>query len=262
MDRRARTELRAAGFPRFFVISGFRINAYRVFLWVGLYVGIITTALMAKGAGESAWRMGLATLSIVVVGLIGARVYYLATSCAPRTRKAFWVEALRTSTGEGGASVLGALVVLPFSILPARWAGVPVAAFWDYLIIGVCFGAAFVRFGCICNGCCGGRESHGWFAVTQHDVHGVSKPRKPVQWIEIASWLIGGVVLLSHWHRHSKPGSYALSGLAWYGCIRFCLEPWREEPDPRARRAKINRIVAGLLALGAGGGLLILAWRD
>jgi hypothetical protein len=56
------------------------------------------------------------------------------------------------------------------------------------------------------------------------------------------------------------PGSYALAVLAWYGSGRFVLEPLRERPDVVFGRVRINRVVAALLALGAGGALFVRGW--
>jgi phosphatidylglycerol:prolipoprotein diacylglycerol transferase len=64
------------------------------------------------------------------------------------------------------------------------------------------------------------------------------------------------------WPSALPPGSYALAVLAWYGVGRFFLEPLRERPDIMFGQVRINQVVAALLALAAGGALLIRGWAD
>ena len=107
------------------------------------------------------------------------------------------------------------------------------------------------------NGCCVGRETKAPLSVPLHDTRGVSKPRIPVQFLEMAWWLIGLAVL---WPGALPPGSYALAVLAWYGVGRFFLEPLREQPDVIPGGVRIDQVVAALLAVAAGGGLIIRGW--
>ena len=54
-------------------------------------------------------------------------------------------------------------------------------------------------------------------------------------------------------------GSYGLAVLAWYGTGRLFLEPLHEEPSIVFGRVRIDRVVAALLALCAGGALALVA---
>jgi prolipoprotein diacylglyceryltransferase len=49
-----------------------------------------------------------------------------------------------------------------------------------------------------------------------------------------------------------------LAVLAWYGVGRFWLEALRESPDRVLGRLRVNQVVAGGLAIGAGIGLLLI----
>jgi phosphatidylglycerol---prolipoprotein diacylglyceryl transferase len=110
------------------------------------------------------------------------------------------------------------------------------------------------------NGCCVGRETKAPLSVRLHDTRGVSKPRIPVQFLEMAWWLIGLAVFFMLWPGALLPGSYALAVLAWYGVGRFFLEPLREQPDFILGGVRIDQVVAALLAVAAGGGLIIRGW--
>src|SRR6516164_8248430 len=102
------------GFPRFFTFFGYSVSAYKVFLCVGIYVGTLTTAALAGASGLSPLRIGLATMSCALVGLIGARVYHLLVH-APAYVRQRSVSALWDRSA-GGFSVFGALAaVVPAS---------------------------------------------------------------------------------------------------------------------------------------------------
>jgi phosphatidylglycerol:prolipoprotein diacylglycerol transferase len=242
-------------FPRYFKIGGRWVNAYKVFLCVGIYSGILLSAAVAERSGISPLLMGLGCLPIAILGLLGARVYHLAVFSRNYPKHRFWAEAWNPQ--RGGGSVWGALVVVPFSWWVASSLEIPPAVFWDHMSVGIAFGGAWIRFGCVCNGCCGGKESRGWCALRQHDTQGIYKRRMPVQWIEIGWWLLAGVGLIGLWPARFPPGCYALGVLTWYGVGRCWLEPLREAPDRVYGRVRVNQVVAALLAMVAGGGLLL-----
>ena len=106
-----------------------------------------------------------------------------------------------------------------------------------------------------------GRETDTRLGVRLHDSEGVVRRRIPVQFLEMAWWLLGLGVFLGVWPHALPPGSYALGVLAWYGAGRFILESLREHPDVVLGRVRINQLVAGLIAMGAGGALIVVAAR-
>src|SRR5262245_15853875 len=65
------------GFPRFFRIGGYSLNSYKFFLCVGIYVGTLATAALASTSGLSPLAVGVAAMGCALLGLIGARVYFL-----------------------------------------------------------------------------------------------------------------------------------------------------------------------------------------
>jgi phosphatidylglycerol:prolipoprotein diacylglycerol transferase len=249
------------GFPRFFMFAGHSVNSYTFFLCVGFYVGTLATAALASFSGLSPLRTGLATISCALVGLIGARVYYLLVH-APNYLFHHSLSALWNSK-HGGASGFGALLTfVPAFFAAAAWLDVPPTILGDHVAVGVLTGSFWIRLGCVFNGCCAGRPSRTPLSVRLHDTRGVRKPRLPVQFLEMAWWLTGLVAFLMLWPGALPPGSYALAVLVWYGVGRFILEPLRERPDIVFGQVRINQIVAALLALAAGGALMIRGWAD
>ncbi len=243
------------GFPRYFRIAGYWVNSYKVFLCVGIYSGILLSAAVAEGSGISPLRLGMGLLLCAILGLIGARLYHLAVHFKVY-RKTGCFLAARNPT-ESGWSVFGGLVIVPFSLMFDSIFGIPVGVFWDHLSIAIAFGGAWIRFGCVCNGCCVGRDSNRWFAIRQHDIHGIYDRRIPVQWFEIAWWLVACAGLIWLWPKQLPAGCYGFAVLGWYGLGRFWLEPLRQKPDV-LYGVRVDQVVAALVAVVAGAGFL---WR-
>lgn len=244
------------GFPRFLTFAGYSISSYKLFLSVGIYIGTLTTAALASAAGLSPLRIGLASMSCALAGLIGARLYYLLVHAPAYVRQrslgALW------DRNAGGCSLFGALAIfVPAAFVAAAWLDIPAAVLGDLMGAGVLAGGFWARLGCVFNGCCAGRASNSPLGICLHDTRGVRKPRVPVQFMEMAWWLIGLAGFLLLWPGALRPGSYALAVLAWYGVGRFFLEPLRERPDIVFGQVPINRVVAALLALACGGALII-----
>lgn len=241
-------------FPRFFTFRGLSVSSYKFFLCVGIYVGTVATAMLASSSGLSPLRIGLATTACALAGIVGARVYHVLIMREP-SLGTLW------DTSRGGLSLFGALVGLALaSLVAAAWLEIPAAVLWDHMGVGALASGFWVRLGCVFNGCCVGRESDGRLSVRLHDMHGVTKPRLPVQFLEMAWWLVGLLAFLLLWPSALRLGSYALAVLAWYGVGRFFLEPLREHPDLVFGRIRINQVVAAVLALGAGCALIVRDW--
>jgi len=248
-----------ASFPRFFRIAGFSVNSYKFFLCVGIYLGTLATAALASYSGFSPLRVGLATTACALVGMLGARLYYLLVH-APFYVRQHSLSGLWESR-EGGWSVFGTLITfIPASLAAAAWLAIPVPVMWDHMAVGILVGGFWVRLGCVFNGCCAGAETTSKLGVRLHDTCGVRKPRIPVQFLEMAWWLLGLAAFLMLWSGALPPGSYFLAVLAWYGVGRVFLEPLREESDVVFGRVRVDQVVAALLALGAGGLLIIRGW--
>ena len=248
------------GFPRFFKFGGYWVNSYRVFLCVGIYVGTLATAAAAEGSGLSPLRIGLGAAACALGGLVGARLYHVLLRAPAYIRRRSW-RAL-WDLDQGGWSVLGApLTFVPVSLAVAGLLHLPAAVFFDHMALGVVAGGFWIRLGCVFNGCCAGRETQGWLGVRLHDTRGVRKRRIPVQFLEMAWWALGLIAFLWLWPTPFPQGSYALGVLGGYGVGRFFLEPLREGPNVVFGGVRVNQMVAALLALVAGGALVIRAGR-
>jgi phosphatidylglycerol:prolipoprotein diacylglycerol transferase len=201
--------------------------------------------------------VGLACLACALVAMTGARAYHVAANWPSYRGLGFG--RIARDTERGGLSLFGGLVIVPLTLARDTLFGIPVATLWDHMAIGIALGGAWIRFGCIRNGCCVGRPSASWFALRQHDVRGVSAGRIPVQWMEIGWWLAAALGWFALRPLHFSPGTYALGVLGWYGFGRFWLDPLRERRDLVRNRVRADRVVAAMLAIGAGALLIRIA---
>lgn len=240
----------ALPFPRFFRFGAYPVNSYKVFLCVGIYAGILVSAVVGERSGLAPLRIGMGLLLFAIAGCVGARVYHLAMNFRLYREAGFSVTA--RSPVDAGWSVFGGLVIVPLSLLFDSIAGIPVGVFWDHMAIAIAVGGGFIRFGCVCNGCCVGRESDGWFARRQHDVHGIYRRRIPAQWLEIGWWVLACVGLMWLWPRGLPAGSYAAGVIGWYGLGRVWLEPLRDH-SIRVYGFRVEQMVAALVAGIAAG---------
>jgi len=166
------------GYPRYFRIAGRWVNSYKMFLCVGVYLGILVIAAVAQSSGIPPLRVGLGSLALAIIGLAGARLYHLlvyhALYFGRNACQNVW------NSKDGGLSLFGAfLAMAPCSFAVARLLDVPANVFWDFLGAGILAGGFWVRLGCAFNGCCGGRETRGWCGVCLHDTRGVAPAARP-----------------------------------------------------------------------------------
>jgi phosphatidylglycerol:prolipoprotein diacylglycerol transferase len=243
-------------FPRALRFGRWEISIYKVFVGVGIYLGVAICTIVAKKNGVAVGPMAFAVLACAVAGLVGARIYHLLIFRSLYRAQA-WPNKL-WSTSSGGGLFGGLIAIAVVSPAMATLAGLSFGMFWDYLSIALLVGAICTRCGCFLNGCCGGREtSSRFFALWWHDHRGEQKRRIPVQLFELG-WLILAAGGLIYYFPHPHPaGAAALGVLAWYGLGRFILEPLRAEPDT-VSHVRINQVVAGVLVICAAFLLLLL----
>lgn len=149
------------GYPRYVRIAGQWVSSFKLFLCLGICLGIFVIAALAQSSGFPPLRVGLGALALAIIGLAGARVYHLlvyhALYFGKDARQSVW------NSSDGGGSIFGAfLAMAPFSFAVARLLHIPVNVFWDFLGAGILAGGFWLRLGCAFNGCCGGRETRGW----------------------------------------------------------------------------------------------------
>jgi phosphatidylglycerol---prolipoprotein diacylglyceryl transferase len=241
--------------PVFFTWRGLTVHSYPAMQYIGLTFGVIAGNFAARSAGLDPFRVYIATILLLFPALAGARVLYIVShwDLFRDNRRDIW------NTRQGGAAQYGGiLAAVPLSIPLLALLGIPFGAFWDAGGITIMVGMVFTRVGCFMNGCCAGRPSSSWLALSLPNVRGVWIRRFPTQLLE-AAWaatlLVTGVAL---WPRLPFDGALFLFIASGYALGRLVMESMRELKTA-SRRFTIHHaisvliIVSSLVAITARG---------
>ena len=200
-------------------------------------------------------------LGLMVAGVVGSRIAYVVEH---------WTEEFAAHPGrivrvdQGGLMFYGGLIlaILVFFARCGRRRESPLALA-DLLCTVIPLGHAFGRVGCFFYGCCYGRDSDAWCAVTfpagspswfEHGRRAVSV--LPTQLFEAAALLVLFAALLLVYRRARRytAGLYMVG----YAVIRFFMEFLRGDPRADVGPFSISQTIS--LALVAVG--LAFIWRD
>jgi phosphatidylglycerol:prolipoprotein diacylglycerol transferase len=210
-------------------------------LYVGFAAGV---ALGGYESGLDYPRFAVSALILLIAALVGSRMWYLIghpKSLAGRTGS----ERVETA----GAGLYGGLV-LSFAVSwpVLRLTGLEFWRFWDGAAIVLLVGMAVTRIGCLMNGCCSGRETHGPFGVWLPDHRGHWKRRYPTQLFE-AGWSATILIVAVSLHGPSdRSGLLFFGSAAAYGIGRLGLELLRAEAASTPLPTRINVAFSAMLA--------------
>jgi phosphatidylglycerol:prolipoprotein diacylglycerol transferase len=228
---------------------GLNIYSYPAMLYIGLLVGVFVGADVAQNSGMSADRFAIAITILLIPALAGSRLYFVLTRWDLFRRD----PARSWRRDEGGMAMYGGFILaVPLSFPLLRLLGLPFGGFWDAAALTILLGMAFTRIGCFLNGCCGGRPSEAWFALSVPDHHGVWQRRIPTQLMEMAFALVLFGVALALRNAAPFPGAIFCLVLAGYGLGRWYLESLRDDEtggrDKTAMQATSILLVIAALA--------------
>jgi phosphatidylglycerol:prolipoprotein diacylglycerol transferase len=216
-------------------------------LYLGLVAGVVAGNAAAHAAGVDAFRVYLATLILIPAGLIGARLFYVASHWRffRQNPRRIW------NRREGGASQYGALlVVLPLSVPLLAQLRLDLGAFWDVVVFTILVSMIFGRIGCLLNGCCAGRPSESWMSMRLPNLERKWQRRLPAQGLE-AAWAAALLVCAIFVRQHLPfAGALFLVVMAGYAAGRLVLESTREQP-PGTARFTVALIVLSLATVAA-----------
>jgi prolipoprotein diacylglyceryltransferase len=232
---------------------GIRIYSFPALLYLGAVLGLLASNHVAELSGLESQRVLIAMVALIVIGLIGARLLFVAINWRlyRHDPHRIWGRL------EGGAALQGGLLLAVAASLPVLTAlGLPFDAFWDAATPSMAIGLVLGRLGCLLNGCCGGIPADGRFALTLPGHRRVWRRRIPTQLCEAG---LGVLILLGAiglWDERPFPGSIFLAAATIYGWGRLALEPLREERD-RIGAIDVQRAFAAAIGTLALTGLLI-----
>ena len=209
-------------------------------LYLGLLTGILAGNAAAHAAGLDPFRAYCATLTLLVAGLIGGRLFHIARRWRwYRSHPGhFW------NRSEGGTAMYGGfLAMLPLSIPLLAALRLPFAVFWDTMVFTTLVLLIFARFGCLMHGCCSGRPSRSFIGVRLPNAAGVWERRLPTPLLEATC--CAGLLLfaVTTWWSLPFPGALALVSGAGYGAGRLVLQSTRES-EPSAARFTLHHAIS------------------
>ncbi|GJF03037.1 hypothetical protein PSD17_19980 [Pseudonocardia sp. D17] len=220
---------------------------------LGAWPGLVTTGAGAALALQSLFvgRMGLPALPVLalsliacLLGVLGARVYYMIEH---PVRRRGWMNMSSGMCIQG--FVLVAVAVLLGGALLLK---LPIGSLLDATAPGLLLGMAIGRLGCFFGGCCAGRPTASRWGRWSSD-RKLGRLRLPTQLYESAMALLLGAtasVVLVVTDR-ATGGAVFVAALAAYVAGRQLLFPLRDLPRHTTHGRHIVLIVSIIIVLGA-----------
>ena len=217
---------------------GVRIGAWPALVGLGFVAAVVLQWLLGLQRDLPVGRILLVSLLASLVGLVGAKVYYLATHRTERARAL-----------TAGMSVQGfVLAAVPLLVVGGWAAGVPVGPMLDVSAPGLLLGMTIGRLGCFFGGCCVGLPTASRWGIWSSD-RGVGVRRIPVQLFEsamagsVATVTLLAVLLLAP----AVDGLLFVAGLSAYTFGRQLLFPLRGIPRKTAHGRLATMVVTGVV---------------
>jgi phosphatidylglycerol:prolipoprotein diacylglycerol transferase len=227
---------------------GVRIGAWPALVGLGFIAALILQWVLGVQRDLPVGRILLVALLAGLVGLVGAKVYYLQTHHEEKAKAL-----------TAGMSVQGFVIAAVSVLVLAGWAaGIPVGAMLDVTAPGLLLGMTIGRLGCFFGGCCVGLPTASRWGIWSSD-RGVGVRRIPVQLFEsamagtVATLTLLAVLLLDP----AVDGLLFVAGLSAYTLGRQVLFPLRGIPRKTANGRVITMVVTGLVLLASVVPLLV-----
>lgn len=227
---------------------GVRLWAWPALVGTGAVLAIAVQSLLAARLGLPVPRLLLLTVAASLLGLLGAKAYYLVTH--PRELR---------SVLTSGMSVQGFVIaVLGLLVAGSLALDLPLGAVLDVSAPGLLFGMTVGRFGCLLGGCCAGRPTASRWGMWLSDRR-LGVRRIPVQLMESAlAGVVGATALVAVLVvGRGGDGLVLVAALAAYVAGRQVLFPLRDTPRLTAHGRRVTLVLAVLASLGAVAGLAL-----
>ena len=222
-------------YPELFRIGDFPINAYGVWLALGLMFALFVAARLAERDGLPKTRIYDLGLWTIIGGLVGSKVLMILTE---ENVQIFSMDFLR-SGGVYFGGFLGGLITL---FLLIRWYKMPFWKVGDAFAPGVALGQFFGRQGCFSAGCDWGKPTdlpwsvhfteagHANTGVPIYGPDGSDLFLHPTQLYESFAMLIVFAFLIYLHSRKKFNGQILLAYGIIYSVVRFTIEFLRDDP--------------------------------
>jgi phosphatidylglycerol:prolipoprotein diacylglycerol transferase len=212
-------------------VPGILPGIWGVMVTVGMAVALALQALVISGNHLALGPWWAVSLAAIVVGVIGAKVWYIVLYRREHRLNGWCIQGFIT-----GATLAAAVLLVVL--------GVPIGVFLDVTAPGLLVAMAVGRIGCFFAGCCGGPPTASRWGVWSSDQR-VGARRIPTQLLELTLALSLGLgVLVAVLGHGSADGAFFVGGLAAYILGRQGILHLRAEP----RKTRLGGPVTAALA--------------
>jgi len=222
--------------PVLFRIGTFEIGTYGLILALGFFAALALAKRQAKLDGISGEAVSDLAMTVLLAGLLGSRVLYMAVELLNGTpaNQVFSLGMLRAAGHVHG----GILAALAAFIWRSRKLGLRLGITGDALVPATALGQALGRLGCIMAGCCYGTVCDQPWAITftSPDAYRFSGTPlglglHPVQLYTFAGNLAVMGILLWLRPRRRFEGQLLAAYFILEGIARAIMETWRGDGD-------------------------------
>lgn len=234
--------------PLLFEIGPVAIHAYGVFMAAAFLAAAAWTMRETTLRGMNTAMVPSLSISIIVGGLLGARLLYVCIDPQrfindPLEIPAIWNGGLVFSGGLAGGVLAGwfALRKQPHKI---QWA--------DVMAPGLALGQCIGRIGCIMAGCCYGSSCTLPWAImftNQQSLAPLYRPLHPTQAYHSLAGLLTFLILIMTRKRLKRPGDAAGLFLVLFSAQRFIIEFFRADYRGEIGMFSATQVVTGLFCL-------------
>lgn len=211
--------------PVLFNIGGFEVRTYGVALMIGVVFAVWLSSRRAASRGIQKSQLYDSIFWIVVPGILGARLTYIALNWDyyAQNTEALWSFRFQGLTSYGGI-LMGLFGLLAYCKIKK----VPVWRMLDVVAVPALLAHAIGRVGCLFNGCCHGPPGTEWYCVVQDTVRFGGLTFVPAQLVDTLGAVIFAMLIWSV-ERRLKVGQAIALMLGAYGFSRIIFEIFRAD---------------------------------
>jgi phosphatidylglycerol:prolipoprotein diacylglycerol transferase len=218
--------------PIAFHLGPLAIHWYGVMIALAFLAGLWTATRRAQRENISSERIGDVVLWLMVGGILGARIVYVATYwkdefAGQPLSEIFMIQ-------HGGLVYYGSFIGAAIAcFIYVRWKKLPFLKIADILAPSIALGNVFGRIGCLLNGCCYGRASNLPWAIrfpAGHPTGGLSV--HPTEIYDALNNFILYLLLALLFRRKKFDGEVFATYLVGYAVIRTVMEYFRGDYPP------------------------------
>lgn len=201
-------------YPELFSIGKITIYTYGVLVALGFFIGMQYVVKYSKDI-VSKQQVYDFLFYVILIGIIGARLFFVLLDIS--YYKSNPLEIFQVWKG-GLVYYGGFFAVLIFAFLYCKYKKINIVKLMDVFAPALALGHAFGRIGCFFSGCCYGKNTDCFLAVSQ---------KHPTQLYEAFGNLIIFFILHNLLKKSHKDGYIFVLYIVMYSVLRFAVEFFR-----------------------------------